>query len=175
MKKTLIIIDYENEWVEPNSKYYVGNISDQISKLRELVQFCRKKGFPIIFTRHIEPESKEAFVPGTSKVDIISDTGFQEKDLLITKQSVSPFFQTELEAKLKQLGADHLVVTGILTNLCVRSCVSDAYDRDYKITVITDTCVAFSDDIHKFTLKDLKDTRPEIEFLTVEDFISSYR
>ena len=37
--------------------------------------------------------------------------------------------------------------------------------------IITDTCVAFSKEIHDFTLKDLKETRPEIKFTTLNEFI----
>ena len=95
----------------------------------------------------------------------------QKKDILIKKNKISPFFKTELDEKLKKLNADELIITGILTNLCVRSCISDAYDRDYKITVITDTCVAFSNDIQEFTFEDLKNTRSELNFLTVDEFI----
>jgi len=94
----------------------------------------------------------------------------KKKDILIKKNKISPFFKTQLESKLKELKADKLVVTGILTNLCVRSLVSDAYDRDYEIKVITDTCVAFDEETHNFTIKDLKETREEIHFLTSEEF-----
>jgi nicotinamidase-related amidase len=172
MTKVLIIVDYENEWIDKNSKYYVGDISEKINKLNKLIKFCREKSIPIIFTTHIEPESKTAFAENTERVEIIKDVDFQSgKDILIKKNKISPFFKTELEERLKELNADELIITGILTNLCVRSCISDAYDRDYKITVITDTCVAFSDDVQEFTFKDLKNTRPEIEFVTVGEFI----
>ena len=172
MKKALIAIDYVNEWTDKNSDYYVGNISDKIEKLNKLIEFCRQREVPIIFTRHIEPESKTAFVKGTDNVKIIKGINYQkDKDTLITKNKISPFYNTELGTKLKELKSNELIITGILTNLCVRSCISDAYDRDYKITVISDTCVAFTKEAHEYTFKDLKDTRPEIEFLTVDEFI----
>lgn len=172
MTKTLIVIDYQKEWTQKDSEYCVGDISSEIKSLNELISFCRKKGIPIIFTTHIEPHSEKAFAKGTENTEIIDDVDYQETDILIKKNKISPFFKTELETKLKALKSDELIITGILTNLCVRSCVSDAYDRDYKITVITDTCVTFSDDIHDFTLKDLKETRPEITFKTVDEFMA---
>jgi nicotinamidase-related amidase len=172
MTKALIIVDYENEWIDKSSEYYVGDISKKLTKLNKLIKFCREKNIPIIFTTHIEPDSKTAFAEGTKRVEIIEKLDFQpKKDILIKKNKISPFFKTRLEQILRKLNVEELIITGILTNLCVRSCVSDAYDRGYRITVIKDTCVAFSDEIQKFTFKDLKNTRPEIEFLTVNEFI----
>lgn len=173
MGKALILVDYENEWIDSKSDYFVGDISGKIARLNKLIWFCRKKNIPIIFTTHIEPGSVDAFAAGTNKVKIIKGIDFQEgKDTLIKKHKISPFFKTNLEKKLKALKASELIITGILTNLCVRSLVSDAYDRGYKITVIKDACTALSDKAHEFTLQDLKDTRPEIEFLNAGEFMN---
>jgi len=47
----------------------------------------------------------------------------------------------------------------------------DAYDRDFKITIIKDCCRAFDAETHEFTIKDLKATREEIEMVNVNEFI----
>ena len=64
-----------------------------------------------------------------------------------------------------------MAVGGILTNLCVRSLVSDAYDRGFAITIVEDCCTAFDETTHNFTLKDLKTTREEIEIVKLKEFI----
>lgn len=56
---------------------------------------------------------------------------------------------------------------------CVRSTIEDAYDRDFEITVIKDCCISFDEEIQNFTLKDLKETREEIRFLYLDEFIES--
>ncbi len=63
-------------------------------------------------------------------------------------------------------------MAGILTNLCVRSAVQDAYDRDFEIVVIQDCCKASNIETHRFTIKDLKATRGEIIFLNLKEFIA---
>jgi ureidoacrylate peracid hydrolase len=65
----------------------------------------------------------------------------------------------------------NVVVCGILTNLCVRSFIQEAYDRDMKITVIKDCCAANTPEKQEFTFADLKDTREEIEFINFEEFV----
>jgi nicotinamidase-related amidase len=47
---------------------------------------------------------------------------------VLTKNKISPFYNRDLERILKEMKPDDLVVAGIMTNLCVRSAVSDAYD-----------------------------------------------
>ncbi|UCD04011.1 MAG: cysteine hydrolase [Candidatus Woesearchaeota archaeon] len=170
--KALIIVDYINQWINKKSDYYVGNISKQIKNLNEVIGYCRDRDTPIIFTTHIELKSEKDFVKGTRNVEIIPKVDYKEgKDTLIRKNKISPFYKTQLEKKLDKLGAKELIIAGISTNLCVRSLISDAYDKDYKITVIKDCCIAFSDELQEFTFEDLKNTRPEIEFYDTEEFI----
>ena len=170
MDKALLLIDFENEWVDESSDYYVGDISAVISKANNLLKYCRENGYKIIFTRHIEKESTKEFAPGSKNVEIISDIDFKKKDTLITKHKISPFYETTLEENLE--GLSEVVVCGILTNLCVRSAIQDAYDRDFDIKVIKDCCVSFDNKTQDFTFSDLKNTREEIEFLNLNEFLN---
>lgn len=172
MSKALLVIDYENEWIDKKSEYFVGDISEQIQATNKVIDFCRKKGIPIIFITHIEQESDKEFKEGTDSVKIIPQIHLKPDDLIIKKYKISPFYGTKLEKKLEELKADELIIVGILTNLCVRSAVADAYDRDFEITIIKDSCAAMSEDTQEFTLIDLEETRPEIEIKTAEEFIS---
>jgi len=169
MKNALVLVDFQNEWINPESDYFVGDISKVISKVNSLIEFCRKKDYKIIFTRHIEEGSADAFAKGSKSTEIIPKITRQRHDILITKNKISPFYKTTLEKELR--GIKHLVVAGILTNLCVRSLVEEAYDRDFEITVIKDCCVAMDKKTQEFTFKDLKNTREEVQFLNLKDFI----
>jgi nicotinamidase-related amidase len=167
--KALILVDFENEWTDENSEYFVGDISHVIDKVNKIIDHCRKNGYRIIFTSHVEKGSEDAFAEGSKNVEIIGKIRREDSDTLIMKNKISPFFGTNLEEKLK--GIKEIVVCGILTNLCVRSLVHDAYDRDFDIKVIKDCCVSFDKETQDFTFRDLKATREEIEFLDMEDFM----
>jgi nicotinamidase-related amidase len=167
--KALILVDFEKEWTDKSSDYFVGDISELIKKTNKLIDYCRKNDYKIIFTTHVEKDSDEAFAPNSKNVEIIDELHKQDSDVLITKNKISPFYQTDLEKHLE--GIDEIVICGILTNLCVRSLAQDAYDRDFKITIIKDCCRAFDEETHNFTIKDLKSTREEIEFLNLNEFI----
>ena len=169
MTKALLLIDFENEWIDKDSEYYVGDISKVLDKTNDLIDYCRKSNYKIIFTNHIEKDSTKAFAPNSASIQIIKNLHF-ENDLLISKYKISPFYETNLEENLR--GVDELVVCGILTNLCVRSAVQDAYDRDFNIKVIKDCCVSFDNKTQEFTFSDLKATREEIEFLNLDEFLA---
>jgi len=166
--KALILVDFEKEWTDKSSDYFVGDISDLIKKINKLIDFCRKNNYKIIFTTHVEKDSDSAFAPNSKNVEIIKELHRQNSDVLITKNKISPFYKTNLDKHLE--GIDEIVICGILTNLCVRSLAQDAYDRDFKITIIKDCCRAFDVETHEFTIKDLKATREEIEFLNLNEF-----
>lgn len=169
--KALILVDFENEWIDQNSDYFVGNISEEIDRTNMLIDFCRKSDYKIIFITHIEKDSKTFFAPNSTNTEIIEDLHKQESDLLIKKNKIGSFFKTDLEEHLT--GVNEIVVCGILTNLCVRSLVQDAYDRDFKITIIKDCCRAFDNETHEFTLEDLKATREEIDIVNLAQFVKN--
>ncbi len=66
--KCLALIDFQNEWIDKNSDYFVGNISSIILKVNKLINFCRKNNYKIIFTKHIEKDSDEAFSKNSKNV-----------------------------------------------------------------------------------------------------------
>ncbi|MBQ9553913.1 hypothetical protein IJU97_02985 [bacterium] len=49
--------------------------------------------------------------------------------------------------------------------------VEEAYDREFRIALIDDLTVAYSDDLHDMTLQDLADTRTDLSILPLEQFV----
>ncbi len=76
-----------------------------------------------------------------------------------------------MEIYLQGKNVDELIIGGIMTNLCVRSAVSDAYDRDFRLTVVKDACVSDSASTDRFTFKDIRATRPEVDILTAAQVV----
>jgi len=161
----LVLIDFQSEWMNPESEYYVGDIKEIIAKVNYLIDHCRTRGYKIIRTKHREPDSIEHFWPETT---FISELKIQDMDTIMIKNKISPFYNTSLDQELNEI--KHVIVCGILTNLCVRSFIQDAYDREFKITVIKDCCVAHTPEIQEFTFYDLAQTREEIDFTNLKEF-----
>ena len=72
---------------------------------------------------------------------------------VVKKTRYSGFGGTDLDAHLKALGVDTLVVAGVTTECCVDSTVRDAFALDYHVFVAADACAAYEEDIHLASLK----------------------
>lgn len=162
----LVLIDYQTEWRDPESEFYVWDLVDIVARVNFLIDFCKSRGYKIIFTKHVEAETSDYF---WSNTQIIPELKLSEADVIVVKNKISPFYKTELDQELD--GVKKVVVCGILTNLCVRSFVEEAYDRDMNITVIKDCCAAHTPEKQEYTFADLKETREEIEFINFEEFV----
>jgi ureidoacrylate peracid hydrolase len=89
------------------------------------------------------PDGSESriLVRDTWNTAIVNELKPERADRVISKHRYSAFYETELDATLKQLGAKYLIVTGCTTSVCVESTVRDAMFRDYSCLVLED-CVA---------------------------------
>jgi ureidoacrylate peracid hydrolase len=74
---------------------------------------------------------------GTS---VISDLAPEPTDLQIYKHRFSGFYQTDLDAILRQLGVKYLIVVGCTTSICVESTIRDAMFRNYSCVLLDDCC-----------------------------------
>jgi nicotinamidase-related amidase len=71
-------------------------------------------------------------------------------DVIVTKRRGSAFAGTELDMILRGQGVDSLAVAGVATSAMVAATVYDAFDRDYRLTVIADACADPEPDVHDF-------------------------
>lgn len=79
-------------------------------------------------------------VRDTWNTEIISELAPQEGDIVVPKHRFSGFFETDLDAILKERGATTLVFTGCTTSVCVESTLRDAFFRDYRCLLLEDCC-----------------------------------
>jgi len=91
--------------------------------------------------RHVmrpDGQPTRVLIDGMWGTDILSELAPAPSDMVITKHRYSGFFETDLDARLRQCGILNLVVTGCTTSVCVETTVRDAMMRDYTCLVIAD-------------------------------------
>jgi ureidoacrylate peracid hydrolase len=86
------------------------------------------------------PDGRESrvLIRDTWDTDIVSELKPESGDIVIYKTRFSGFYQTDLDAMLKKLGIEYLIVTGVTTSICVESTVRDAMFRDYLCVMLAD-------------------------------------
>lgn len=80
------------------------------------------------------------------------DLPVEPGDLQVVKHRVSPFFGTPLEMLLRTAGVGHVLCSGVSTQAVVQSCVREAHDRDFRVTVLEDCCSAASREEHESSM-----------------------
>ena len=76
-----------------------------------------------------------------------------EGDIVITKTTCSVFTSSDLERALKNMGVEHLVICGVLTNACVESSARAGADLGFYVSVVDDACAAWSESAHAASLR----------------------
>ncbi|MDE2217599.1 MAG: cysteine hydrolase, partial [Planctomycetota bacterium] len=79
-----------------------------------------------------------------------------KNDYEVAKTSYSCFYKTSLDKLLKKLGITHLIITGVVTNICVLYTAADAYMRGYRITIPQNCVAALTRVEHQFALQQMK-------------------
>lgn len=164
-RTALLVIDMQNAFVHDEGTLGASGVDVRpaqatIAPNRRLVTACRQAGMPVVWTLqvHLEPDASRArkrLLGHTAKrkrVSALAQTWDAElvdelKDLaddptfVVVKHRFGAFYQTRLEALLRMLGVEALLVTGVTANACVETTLREAYLRDYDVVAVTD-CIA---------------------------------
>lgn len=147
----ILVIDMLNEFCKPGGAMVLPGYEELLEPQTALIKAGRKAGVPIVFikdTHRPNMRREREFAKRTPHclegewgAQIISELEPQANDIFVVKRRYSGFFNTDLDLTLKDLEIDTLVVIGVVTNICVRSTVHDAFFLGYNV-VVPEDCVA---------------------------------
>jgi nicotinamidase-related amidase len=122
----LVIVDMQNDFVDPKGKLFVPSAPDTIPAIKRLIDKARKSKVPVVYTQdwHMkdDPEFKiwgEHAVAGTWGAEIVDEIKPREDDIVVKKLRYDAFYGTSLDHILRTMGVDTLVITGTVANICV--------------------------------------------------------
>ncbi len=92
--------------------------------------------------------------PSTRDPDWGMDRSVAEKidGIIVEKTTADPFISTDLEARLRRLDVNTVVVCGLTTDVCVASTARGAADRNFETIVVEDACTTLSEQLHRASL-----------------------
>jgi nicotinamidase-related amidase len=170
-RTALVVIDMQHGFLDPGAALEVPQGREIVPNLVRLVETCRRKGVPVIFTEFVYstavpclrgdpfgPEHLPAvpgqptgfglpssncligpeFGQGANSAETIRELAPRPDELVVRGPTYDKFLGTPLDLALRSRDVRYLVVTGIVTDVCVNSTVLAAANRDYRVTVVSD-------------------------------------
>lgn len=108
-----------------------------IANINRLISAIRGSSGRVIHVQHDGLEEDE-LAKGMDGWKILEEIDLQPDDLVIEKETCDAFYNTDLEARIRALAPERLIVTGCCTDFCVDSTVRAAVSRDFPVIVPAD-------------------------------------
>ncbi|MBJ9702392.1 cysteine hydrolase family protein [Acinetobacter calcoaceticus] len=137
MKQALLIIDVQNDYFK-NGKMELVGPDQALEKIKQLEQYFSEKNLPIIYVQHINPPQASFFQENTDGVLLHPELNAQNDALIVIKHYPNSFLETNLDELLKAHQIEQLVITGMMTHICIDSGTRAAKERGYHPILIGD-------------------------------------
>jgi nicotinamidase-related amidase len=108
-----------------------------------LLAAWRAAGRPIIHVRHDSVTEGSSLAPGAPGNAFRPGFGPQEGEALVAKSVNSAFIGTDLDLRLRRLGARRLIVFGISTDMCVSTTVRMGANLGWDVVLVPEACDCF--------------------------------
>ncbi|MDC1068457.1 isochorismatase family protein [Candidatus Kapabacteria bacterium] len=133
--KVLLIIDMQKESFTQKTPRW--DSEGVIKRINILIDYFRRNELPIIFIQH-DGSNQDFCIPNTEEWEILDELNKTERDLVLSKTTNDPLYQTPLHNVIKTNNFTDVVVTGCGTDFCVDSTVKSLISADFNITIIND-------------------------------------
>lgn len=150
-RTAVLVIDMLNDFCMPGGAMVLPGYETLLAPQQAVLAAARASGATVVHVcdshrpglRHDREFAKRTphCIAGTWGAQIVDELAPVEGDLVVPKHRYSGFFNTDLDLTLKDMGVDTVIAMGVVTNICVRSTVHDAFFHGYHV-VVPEDCVA---------------------------------
>jgi nicotinamidase-related amidase len=142
-RTALLIIDAQQEYFAPIGKVVLPDGPRAVERIAETLRWARARRMPVF---HVVHESRRpgaaTFAPGSPGLAIHDAVTPAAGEPVITKHLPGSFTGTALEAELRRLGVERVIVTGFMTQMCCDTTAREAAHRGFKVTLLSDATAA---------------------------------
>ena len=134
----LVIVDMQTALVEaePYNKVVV------VENIKALLDFCRKKGIPVIYVQH-DGEKGDEVERGSVGWTIYKDIAPLPDEKIFEKHYNSAFRKTGLHEYLQEKGIKKIILCGMQTEYCLDATCKVAFEYEYEVTIPQSTTTTF--------------------------------
>ena len=147
MKPALLVIDVQKQFFNI-SPVTAQSLDDAIEYINAAIELFREKDLPVICIQHVDKEDKLA--PGEDGFEIPDQLDILQADFHVHKTYGNSFNKTPLEAKLRELGVDTVIITGFCAEGCVLATARGAADCDFHAILLRGAIASFKPENIRF-------------------------
>lgn len=134
----LLIIDVQNDYF-PGGKMTLEKSVQAAENTRRILEYFRNNHLPVIHIQHISTnDGATFFLLGTEGAKINHLVLPREDEKVIVKHFPNSFRETDLLNYLQSKNIKNLVITGMMTDVCVESTTRAAFDFGFTNIIIGD-------------------------------------
>lgn len=142
MPRALLLIDIQRDYF-PGGRHPLPGADGAADAAATLLGAFRAASEPVLHVQHAWDAPDALYLqPGTPGFAHDPRVAPQDGEAVVVKHAPNAFLGTTLREQLDALGADQLVVAGMMTSMCVDATVRAAVDLGYAVTVAGDACAA---------------------------------
>jgi nicotinamidase-related amidase len=164
----LLVIDVQQGLFQQSRP--VHQAEQLLSNLETLIQGAQQAQVPVIFIQH---SNQKQLVKDTPAWQLHPRLGPLANEFLIHKQHGNAFEKTNLQAELQARGVNRVLITGLVTQGCVRATCLGALRLGYQVILVSDAHSTYSKDAAKVIEKwnqELQGKGAELRETTQIDF-----
>jgi nicotinamidase-related amidase len=140
MKTALLLIDIQNDYF-PGGRMELVEPLAAARKANELLQCFRDHEQKTVHIQHVSLKPDASFfISGDRGTDIHDAVAHFEGEPLVQKHYPNSFRETNLLELLKSWGVGRLIITGMMTHMCVDATARAAADLGFQVIVAEDAC-----------------------------------
>jgi bifunctional isochorismate lyase/aryl carrier protein len=156
----LLVLDMQNFFLDEKSHAFVPSAEAIIDNIKYISRFFHDNDGLVLYSRHFNDYSYDSMMHKWWRDSInkdlpdfdIIDSLMPTKHMIINKTEYDAFFKTRLNFYLKRYNIKNLIITGVLTNLCVDTTARSAFMKGYEVTVLADATATYNLEFQKASL-----------------------
>ena len=140
MSLALLIVDIQNDYL-PGGAMQLEGSAEAATQAKLLLDLFRARAWPVTHIQHeaLQPGAT-FFLPGTKGMEIAPLLTPAKGERVLRKHFPNSFRATGLHEHLQELGAQRLVICGMMTHMCVDATVRAAFDLGYECLLSHEAC-----------------------------------
>jgi ureidoacrylate peracid hydrolase len=176
----LVVIDMQNDFIAKEGLIAregrdVSQAVAMAEELPKLLRSAREAGVFVVFVRNVYTTDNNFYLSdvwleqaarrrqgGYTRIPVCEENSWSGDfygevrplpgEPIVTKHRYSAFYNSDLDTILRANGIRTVVLTGVVTNVCVETTAREAFVRDYYVAVVKDGTAAYSQADHEMTL-----------------------